>query len=360
MNNVLFFIFTSVTIILSTGLNIKTSSRSALSMNFLGDLFKKSPQSTSMSNSKLIFTDSAPSWEELDQYIRRMEPATERSAFDSIQTGRGVTNHKANIRLFDAPDGYKPEITLYRDTAGWCPYCQKVWLQLEEKRLPYQVIKVPMRCYGDKPESFYKLNPSGGIPVATIKGKTLAESNDIMNEIEREFPSYKPLYPASGSPHAARVPGLLKLERRVFSVWFNWLTTNADAPAEKEMDSLLRQVDDELRSTQSGGPYFLGADVSIVDVMFAPFLERMAASLPYYKGFESRTSKYPNLLRWYESMDTRESFRGIKSDYYTHCRDLPPQIGRCYFRLPLAERFRDEIGMYINKYQPIVYINARI
>ena len=28
-----------------------------------------------------------------------------------------------------------------------------------------------------------------------------------------------------------------------------------------------------------------GSELSMVDVMFAPFLERMAASLPYYKGF---------------------------------------------------------------------------
>ena len=33
--------------------------------------------------------------------------------------GRGPANHKASIRLFDAPEGYEPEVTLYRDTAGW-------------------------------------------------------------------------------------------------------------------------------------------------------------------------------------------------------------------------------------------------
>ena len=26
-----------------------------------------------------------------------------------------------------------------------------------------------MRCYGDKPASFMKMNPSGGIPVAIVK-----------------------------------------------------------------------------------------------------------------------------------------------------------------------------------------------
>jgi glutathione S-transferase len=45
-------------------------------------------------------------------------------------------------------------------------------------------------------------------------------------------------------------------------------------------------VDAELR--QDGGPFFLGKELSMVDCMFAPFLERMAASLPYYKGLPIR------------------------------------------------------------------------
>lgn len=40
--------------------------------------------------------------------------------------------------------------------------------------------------------------------------------------------------------------------------------------------------------TQPQGPYFLGSDISLVDITFAPMLERAAASLTYYKGFHLR------------------------------------------------------------------------
>ena len=43
-------------------------------------------------------------------------------------------------------------MTLYRDHAAWCPYCQKVWMMLEEKQIPYRIERINMRSYGDKPK----------------------------------------------------------------------------------------------------------------------------------------------------------------------------------------------------------------
>ena len=83
-----------------------------------------------------------------------------------------------------------------------------MWLQLEEKRIPYRVEKINLRCYGDKPASFFQINPSGGLPVATIKGRTISESNDIMMELERQFPHHKPLIPSD----QIRFDALMKLE----------------------------------------------------------------------------------------------------------------------------------------------------
>lgn len=56
------------------------------------------------------------------------------------------------------------------------------------------------------------------------------------------------------------------------------------------------QVNAELDG--DGGPFFLGKDMSLVDCVFAPFLERIVASIPYYKGVKVRgEGKFPNLER---------------------------------------------------------------
>ena len=40
---------------------------------------------------------------------------------------------------------------------------------------------------------------------------------------------------------------------------------------------------------------------------------------------------WPALERWFAAMDSRATYAGMKSDFYTHCHDLPPQLGGCAF-----------------------------
>ncbi|MCP4973787.1 MAG: glutathione S-transferase domain-containing protein, partial [Prochlorococcus sp.] len=75
----------------------------------------------------------------------------------------GPTNAHANLRLFGHPEDAL-RITLYRDHHAWCPYCQKIWLWLEWKQIPYRIRKVTMRCYGEKESWFVKKVPSGMLP----------------------------------------------------------------------------------------------------------------------------------------------------------------------------------------------------
>ena len=45
--------------------------------------------------------------------------------------------------------------------------------------MPYMVKKINMNCYGDKPDWFWRLNPSGGIPVAEIDGQVMKETHRV-------------------------------------------------------------------------------------------------------------------------------------------------------------------------------------
>ncbi|NJM63087.1 MAG: glutathione S-transferase, partial [Oscillatoriales cyanobacterium RU_3_3] len=50
-----------------------------------------------------------------------------------IDPVNGPTNAQSRLRLFGKSES-DVRITLYRDHHAWCPYCQKIWLWLEEKQ----------------------------------------------------------------------------------------------------------------------------------------------------------------------------------------------------------------------------------
>ena len=269
------------------------------------------------------FQDKAHSWQTLEHMWKQLATPEEQKFRDTLHS-RKEASALATLRTFQQTETQAKRVTLYRDAAAWCPYCEKVWLFLEEKKIPYQVTKVNMNCYGDKPAWFWAMQPSGGIPVAKIDGRVVKESNDILMELERKFVDSRPMIPEGDD-----VSSLLQLERQLLSCCFRWLTTSMSDGAQRyNFESLMSQVDAEL--AERGGPFFLGAETSIVDCMFAPFLERMAASVPYYKGLIVRNNaEWPHVERWFDAMEQLDSFRHIRSDYYTHVNDLPPQIGRC-------------------------------
>jgi glutathione S-transferase len=241
-----------------------------------------------------------------------------------IDTVNGPTNSQARLRLFDRPES-EVRVTLYRDNHAWCPYCQKVWLWLEEKQIPYRIAKVTMFCYGEK-ESWYKRKvPSGMLPALELDGGIITESDDILIALERVF------NPLGWGMEAPVVMPLRRLERLLFRAWCTWLCRRAGSSQEEQHNreqftELVTKVENALASTP--GPYFLD-EFSTVDVIFTPYVERMNASLYYYKGYSLREEN-PHLSAWFDAMESRLTYRGTQSDFHTHVHDLPPQMGGCW------------------------------
>ncbi|MGB8701206.1 MAG: glutathione S-transferase family protein [Thermosynechococcaceae cyanobacterium] len=236
----------------------------------------------------------------------------------------GPTNAQARLRLFGHPES-DVRVTLYRDNHAWCPYCQKVWLWLEEKQIPYRIEKVTMFCYGEK-ESWYKRKvPSGMLPAIELDGRFIKESDDILRALEQV---YGPLEWGMQDPN---VLPLRRLERVLFQVWCSWLCYQTRSPQEEQRNrdqfvAVVAMVEEAL--VQTPGPYFLET-FSTADVIFTPYVERMNASLYYYKGYSLREDN-PRLSAWFDAMESRPTYRGTQSDFHTHVHDLPPQMGGCW------------------------------
>ncbi|CAI5489814.1 unnamed protein product [Closterium sp. Naga37s-1] len=75
-------------------------------------------------------------------------------------------------------------------------------------------------------------------------------------------------------------------------------------------------------------PLILPLQFSMVDAVYAPFLERTAASIPFWKGLTVRgNTRWPALNAWFTAMDARPPYLAMKSDDFTITHTLEPQIG---------------------------------
>ena len=72
-----------------------------------------------------------------------------------------------------------------------------------------------------------------------------------------------------------------------------------------------------------------GIEPGTGDIIFIPYMERMNASLIYYKGFNIRTY-YQHIDKWFTLFEESSAYRGTQGDFHTHSHDLPPQMGGCF------------------------------
>lgn len=301
-----------------------------------------SMSATSSANVELFpasFHSIPPPWEKLEEQVKGTPTAQRMLAEEAERKeGQGPAHTKNSVRLFGKSEK-DIRIVLYRDAAAWCPYCQKVWLLLEEKQVPYKIERINMRSYGDKPDWFMQKVPRGLLPVVEIDGKIVTESVVIMQMIDGLYPDQNPMLPREkdGLQNANKV---MQLERDLFGAWCSYAFQGGNR-GKGAFESTLDQVNSALGATP--GPWFLGGDApSLVDFQYISHVERMVPSVLYWKGLKMRGTKWPNIDRWLAAFEDRKEYLATKSDYYTHVMDIPPQYGPGQ-TVPEAEPFQKRI-----------------
>ena len=260
-------------------------------------------------------------WEDLNKFD-----------IEDLDRVNGKNNSYANLRLFGHSKN-EALVTLYRDRHSWCPYCQKIWLWLEFKRIPYKVQKINMFCYGQKEKWFLEKVRTGKLPAIEYKGNIVTESDSIIAFLENEFGALGSFITSSNLRKTR------ELEREIFRSWCNWLCRESlnfidKSFRKKRFEESISKFESILSTSKTG---FIDPSVSnsnelepgIGDIIFIPYMERMNASLSYYKGFNIRAN-YPYIDKWLTLFENTSSYRGTQGDFHTHSHDLPPQMGGCF------------------------------
>lgn len=221
----------------------------------------------------------------------------------------------------------EPALTLYRDTNGWCPFCERVWIALREKGIPFDEVLVDLY---NKPQWFKDMVPTALVPAVKFaaSGDVVWESDTIMKRLDTEFPDTRPLFEQEGSVEAA-----LQVTGRLInaSMGIAYRTVNlTDEDIEEKRTQVVDAIDElERHIADTGGPFLAGPDLTAADSMAAPMLERFGVQMPYYAAaMQIRDrERWPALAGWYDAMETAPSYaERVQGDAYSWEAVMPVLI----------------------------------
>ena len=175
---------------------------------------------------------------------------------------------------------------------------------LHEKKVPFDIEYVDL---SNKPDWFVELAPLGKVPTLEVTEddgeKVVLFESVVINEYLDEVTegSMLPSNPLARARARAWIEFSNELLSNVFS-----LTSAKDDEALAQVIAKMNPKLDRLERVITDGPFFLGAEVSLVDAAFVPALQRLWWSNELHPAIASFASR-PKLERWWTCLAERDS-----------------------------------------------------
>ncbi|MDZ8027407.1 MAG: glutathione S-transferase family protein [Nostoc sp. DedQUE01] len=257
--------------------------------------------------------NSVSSWEDLLETARKNT-----SARRVKRPGQSPSTAPIPTGLDKLSPNTEPPVLLYRDTNSWCPFCERVWFALEEKEIPFATEFIDL---SNIPQWYRDLVPTSLVPGAKIEGKLVYESKDILLVLEERFSSPS-LLPEDPQENAIARQWVEDAETNGFrEIAYKLLRqTPTDADELANFQTAFEAKLDELEQAlgKYSGPYFVSS-FSLVDIMYSPHLDRLAANLPVYRGYHIKGNpRFPRINAWFEALNQRPAYHRVKSDDTTN------------------------------------------
>jgi glutathione S-transferase len=168
-------------------------------------------------------------------------------------------------------------------SSSTCPFAQRTRMALIEKGIDFDLTAISL---DDKPDWFLEISPYGKVPVLRHDGKVIFESAVINEYLDEVFPD-RPLLPRDPYARAqARIWIDFANVRFVPHVYKLMLAQDAERQAfqAERLTKALLMMEHEGLGKLSDVPYWLGDDISLVDLTFLPHMQRLGV-LAHYRGF---------------------------------------------------------------------------
>ncbi|KAK3394548.1 hypothetical protein B0H63DRAFT_555753 [Podospora didyma] len=197
-------------------------------------------------------------------------------------------------------------IKLY--AACFCPFSQRVWIALEAKGLQYQYCETdPFR----RPTHLLEANPRGLVPAISEGSFGLGESAVILEYLE-EIDSTVLLLPTEYRLRANCRLWIDFINTKIVPSFYSLLAAKDKKSESEGIKGLQRDILRLVQNAEAGGPYFLGDQMSLVDINFAPFALRLSRLLQPYRNWTPPTDE-SRWKQWIEALENNPHIRSTTS-----------------------------------------------
>lgn len=179
-------------------------------------------------------------------------------------------------------------------------------IALRSKGVAFETTYIDLR---DKPDWFLRISPHGKVPVLSVDGVPLFESNAIAEYLDDVVPPrLHPEDPIKRARNRAWTEFVPDFARAMSGVYYA-LSEAAMEDGLKRAPAPLARVETALADERGNdGPYFNGDRLSLVDAAYAPFLQRF--DLVERRLRSGLLDGFPLVQAWSAALLADETVRG--------------------------------------------------
>ena len=187
-----------------------------------------------------------------------------------------------------------------------CPFAQRTRIILNEKKVKYKLTEIDLQ---NRPSWWKELSPLGKVPLVRHKGKVIYESRIINEYIEELIPEPRLMPKDLYSRAIARI-WIDYCDTYLLPTLHSFIQSKDDKKKQDENKIILTKkllfIENEAFKLSDSGSYFMGNELSLVDIQFIPFFERF----PCYEYFWN--AKIPKecsrILNWINVMKENKNY----------------------------------------------------
>lgn len=197
-----------------------------------------------------------------------------------------------------------------------CPYAQRTRMMMIEKGIEYSLTEVDLY---NKPDWWKELSPYGKVPLIRHNGETVYESRIINEYLEEVFPD-PPLLPSDPMRRAKARIWIDYCDSYLMPALHNLIADRREEEKQvenrKTISEKLSFLEHEGFRKLGDGPFIMGADITLVDLQYIPFIERF----PCYEELWGATipDDCTMLKTWIDTMQARESHQKTVNTFEFH------------------------------------------